>query len=339
MAEKAMDYRLLGRTGVRVSPLCLGTMNFGGGTAEADAVRMAHAAFAAGINMVDTADVYNAGESERITGKALAGRRDTVVLATKVHGRTGGGPNDQGNSRLHILRACEASLRRLGTDYIDLYQVHRPSPEMAVDETLGALTDLVRAGKVRYIGCSTHPAWMVMEALAASERLGLARYVSEQPPYNLLDRRIENELIPLALRYGLAILPWAPLAQGVLAGRYPADGSFPSDSRAVRQPGAGNIYADRVTPRGVGVGRRFADLARTHGKTPGQLALLWCKDQPGVTAPILGPRTIGQLEELLPVLGMTLGGDERLACDGLVPPGGVVTDFHNTASWMKTPIA
>jgi len=334
-----MDYRLLGRTGVRISPLCLGTLNFGGGTTEGDAIRILHAALEAGVNMVDTADAYHAGESERITGKALAGRRDSVVLATKVHGRTGGGPNDQGNSRLHILRACEASLRRLGTDYIDLYQVHRPSPEIPIDETLGALTDLVRAGKVRYIGCSTHPAWMVMEALAASERLGLARYVSEQPPYNLLDRRIENELIPLAQRHGLAILPWAPLAQGVLAGRYPSDVSLPADSRAMRQPGVGNIYADRVTPRGIDVGKRLAELARTHGKTPGQLALLWCKDQPGVTAPIVGPRTIGQVEELLPVLGMTLSGEERLACDGLVPPGGVVTNFHNTAPWMKTPIA
>ena len=334
-----MDYRLLGRTGVRVSPLCLGTLNFGGGTTEADAIRIVHAALMAGVNFVDTADVYHAGESERITGKAIAGRRDSVVLATKVHGRTGGGPNDQGNSRLHILRACEASLRRLGTDYIDLYQVHRPCPEIPVDETLGALTDLVRAGKVRYIGCSTHPAWMVMEALAASERLGLARYVSEQPPYNLLDRRIENELIPLAERHTLAVLPWAPLAQGVLAGRYPADAPLPADSRAVRQPGAGNIYADRVTPRGIEVARALAALARAHGKTPGQFALLWCKDQPCVTAPILGPRTIEQLEELLPVLEMTLTGDEQLACDGLVPPGGVVTNFHNTAPWMKTPIA
>ena len=297
-----MEHRLLGRTGVRVSPLCLGTLNFGGGTEEPDAIRMVHAALDAGLNFVDTADVYHAGESERIVGKALAGRRDKVVLATKVHGRTGLGPNDQGNSRLHILRACEASLRRLGTDYIDLYQVHRPSPEIPADETLGALTDLVRAGKVRYIGCSTHPAWMVMEALAVSERLGLARYVSEQPPYNLLDRRIENELIPLAQRYGLAILPWAPLAQGVLAGRYPADGPLPADSRAVRQPGHANIYADRVTPRGLDVGRAFTALARAHGRTPGQLALLWCKDQPGVTSPIVGPRTEEQLAELLPVL-------------------------------------
>jgi len=337
-----MEHRVLGRTGVRVSPLCLGTLNFGDGTAEAVAVRMVHAALDAGINVVDTADMYHGGESERIVGKALAGRRDKVVLATKVHGRTGLGPNDQGNSRLHILRACEASLRRLGTDYIDLYQIHRPTPEIPADETLGALTDLVRSGKVRYIGCSTHPAWMVMEAIAVSDRLGLARYISEQPPYNLLDRRIENELIPLAQRYGIAILPWAPLAQGVLAGRYPFDGSLPADSRAVRfpgLPGQESIYRDRITPRGLEVGRAFADLARSHGRTPGQLALLWCKDQPGVTAPILGPRTAEQLAELLPVLEMSLSHDERVACDALVPPGGVVTSFHNSAPWMKTPVA
>ena len=334
-----MNYRLLGRTGVRVSPLCLGAMNFGGPASESDSIRIVHAALDAGINLVDTADVYNAGESERVIGKALSGRRTEVVLATKVHGRTGDGANDQGNSRLHILRACDASLRRLDTDYIDLYQVHRPSPEIPVEETLGALTDLVRAGKVRYIGCSTHPAWMVMEALAASERFGLARYVSEQPPYNLLDRRIENELIPLAQRHHLAILPWAPLAQGVLAGRYPANMPIPADARAMRQPGPHRIYADRVTPRGIDVGERFAAIAREHGRTPGQLALLWCKDQPAVTSPILGPRTLEQLTELLPVLELSLSHDERQACDALVPPGGVVVNFHNTAPWMKTPIA
>jgi aryl-alcohol dehydrogenase-like predicted oxidoreductase len=311
-------------------------MNFGAGTSEADAMRVMHAALDAGINFVDTADVYNGGASEEIVGKGLAGRRHDVVLATKVHFRTGTGRNDEGNSRLHILRACDASLRRLGTDYLDLYQVHRPSPDVPVDETLGALTDLVRAGKVRYIGCSTHPAWQVMEALATSERLHLCRYVSEQPPYNLLDRRIENELIPLALRYNLAVLPWAPLAQGVLAGRYPADAAPPADSRAVRQPGERNIYADRVTPTGIEVGRAFAALAATCGKTPGQLALLWCKDQPGVTAPILGPRTLAQLTELLPVLEMTLSAEEARACDALVPPGSVVTNFHNSAAWMKT---
>jgi 1-deoxyxylulose-5-phosphate synthase len=331
-----MDYRLLGRTGVRVSPLCLGTMNFGGVTNEDDSIRIIHAALDAGINFVDTANVYNDGQSEVVVGKALRDRRDKVVLATKVHFKTGDRPNEEGNSRLHILKACADSLRRLQTDYIDLYQIHRPNMEIPVDETLGALTDLVRAGKVRYIGCSTHPAWLVMEALTVSERLHLARYVSEQPPYNLLDRRIENELIPLALRYQLAIIPWAPLAQGVLAGRYKMNQPLPEDSRAERLKGS--IYAERVTPRGVEAGAQFAELADRVGKTPGQLALTWCKDQPGITSPIVGPRTIEQLLELLPVLEMSLSAEERSACDEINPPGGVQVNFHNTAGWMKTPI-
>jgi 1-deoxyxylulose-5-phosphate synthase len=330
-----MDLRLLGRTGVRVSPLCLGTLNFGGPTSEADTGRIVSAALDAGINFIDTANSYNGGRAEVVVGKALAGRRDRVVLATKVYERVGEGPNDGGTSRLHILKACEDSLKRLGTDYIDLYQIHRPTPDVPVDETLGVLTDLVRAGKVRYIGCSTHPAWMVMEALAVSERHGLARYVSEQPPYNLLDRRIENELIPLAQRYNLAILPWAPLAQGVLAGRYAANEPLPADSRAAQRPDS--IYSRRVTRPGIEVGHQFAELARAHGKTAAQLALLWCKDQPGVTAPVVGPRTLDHLQEFLPVLEMTLSPEERRACDALNPPGGVIVNFHNTAPWMKTP--
>jgi aryl-alcohol dehydrogenase-like predicted oxidoreductase len=331
-----MTYRLLGRTGVRVSPLCLGTLNFGGPTPDEEALRIVDAALEAGVNVIDTANMYHGGRSEEAVGKALAGRRHRVVLATKVHGRMGDGPNDQGTSRLHILRACEESLRRLNTDYIDLYQVHRPCPEIPIEETLGALTDLVRAGKVRYIGCSTHPAWMVAEALAASERHGFARYVSEQPPYNLLDRRIENELLPMAARYGLAILPWAPLAQGVLAGRYPAADALPADSRAVRQPGS--IYSRRVTPRGIEAGQAFAALAREHGLPPGQLALLWCKDQPGVTSPIVGPRTLEQFVGLLPVLGMSLTDEQRAACDAINPPGTALVNFHNTAGWMRTAI-
>jgi aryl-alcohol dehydrogenase-like predicted oxidoreductase len=332
-----VEYRLLGRTGVRVSPLCLGALNFGGPTDEPTSIRLIHAALDAGLNLLDTADVYHAGQSETIVGRALRGRRDRVILATKVHGRTGDGPNDQGNSRLHILRACDDSLRRLETDYIDLYQVHRPSSDIPVDETLGALTDLVRAGKVRYIGCSTHPAWMLMEALAASERYGFARYVSEQPPYNLLDRRIENELVPLALRYHVALLPWAPLAQGVLAGRYPSTGEYPADSRAARLPGS--IYAERVTPAGIMAAERFYGIAAQHGKTPAQLALLWCKDQPAITAPVVGPRTLEQLMELLPVLELQLSEEERIACDAVNPPGSVVANFHNTASWMKQKVA
>jgi 1-deoxyxylulose-5-phosphate synthase len=332
-----MHYRLLGRTGVRVSPLCLGTLNFGGPTPDEEAIRIVHAVMDAGINFIDTANTYNQGRSEEVVGKALADRRDRVILATKVHGKTGEGPNDQGNSRLQILKACDDSLRRLKTDHIDLYQVHRPSPEIPIDETLGALTDLVRAGKVRYIGCSTHPAWMVMEALAASERHGLARYVSEQPPYNLLDRRIENELLPLAERCQLAILPWAPLAQGLLAGRYPVDEPLPADSRAARMPDT--IYSRRVTGRGIEAGKRFTDLATRLGKKPGHLALLWCKDQPGVTSPIVGPRTLAQIEDLLPVLEMTLTDEERAACDAINPPGTAIVNFHNTAGWMRTVLA
>ena len=334
-----MDHRLLGRTGVRVSPLCLGAMNFGGGTGESDAVRMVHAALDAGINFVDTADVYNAGDSERIVGKALAGRRDKVILATKVHGRTGLGPNDQGNSRLHVLRACDASLRRLGTDYIDLYQVHRPSPDIPVDETLGALTDLVRAGKVRYIGCSTHPAWMVMEALAVSERLGLARYVSEQPPYNLLDRRIENELIPLAQRHGLAILPWAPLAQGVLAGRYPADGAacppIPARSGSRARRTSTRIASRRAASRSGGrspiwpvreAGRQASWRscgARTSPASPRQSSARG----PRSSCPSCCRCSTGRCPP-------TNGSRATRSC----PPGGVVTNFHNTAPWMRTPI-
>jgi len=328
-----MDYRLFGRTGVRVSPLCLGAMNLGGPTPDEESVRIVHAALDRGVNFVDTANMYNAGRSEEVVGRALAGRRHRVVLATKFHYKMGDGPNDQGNSRLHILKACEDSLRRLGTDYIDLYQVHRPAADVPVEETLGALTDLVRGGKVRYIGCSTHPAWMVMEAIGVSERHGFARYVSEQPPYNLLDRRIENELIPLAERYRLAILPWAPLAQGVLAGRYRADAPLPQDSRAARLPDS--IYSRRVTPAGIAAGRRFEEIARAHDRTPGQFALLWCKDQPGITAPIVGPRTLAQLEDLLPVLDMTLTPEQRDACDAINGPGAALVNFHNTAGWMK----
>ena len=328
-----MDYRTLGRTGVRVSPLCLGTLNFGGPTPDDEAARIVDAALDAGINFIDTADSYHEGRSEEAVGKTLAGRRQRVVLATKVHFPTGAGPNDGGNSRLHILRACDASLRRLRTDSIDLYQVHRPSPDVPIDETLGALTDLVRAGKVRYIGCSTHPAWMVIEALAVSERRGFARYVSEQPPYNLLDRRIENELVPMALAHGLAILPWAPLAQGVLAGRYQAGEALPEDSRAARMPGT--IYSRRVTPRGIEAGEQFVALAREHGLTPGQLALLWCKDQPAVTSPIVGPRTLEQMRDVLPVLEMTLTPAQRDACDAINPPGTALVNFHNTAGWMR----
>ena len=317
-----------------VSPLCIGTFNFSNPTPEDESFAIVKRANEAGINFFDTGSNYNAGESERILGRAIAkiGNRHQFIVGTKAHYPTGPGPNDRGNSRRYLLRVCEESLKRLGMDYIDLFQVHRAAFDIPQDETLGALDDLVRQGKVRYIGCSTHPAWKVMEGLMVSESKRFARYVSEQPPYNLLDRRIENELIPMCQAHGLAIIPYAPLAQGVLSGRYADAKTFPSDSRAAR---LGGIYAGRVNEAGVAIGQRFAELAKNHGMTAPQLALLWAKDQPGVTSPIFGPRTLKQVEEILPVLDMTLTRELQEACDRLVPPGTAVVNFHNSVRWMK----
>ena len=329
-----MEYRRLGRSGLKVAPLALGTDNFANPTPEADAARMIDIALDAGINLLDTSNSYAQGESERIIGRTLAanGRRQEVLLATKAHYPTGPGPNDRGNSRRHLIQACEDSLRRLQTDYIDLYQLHRPDFAVPIEETLGALTDLVRAGKVRYIGSSTAPAWKVMEALMVSELKGLVRFVSEQPPYNLLDRRIENELIPLCQAYDLAVFPWSPMAMGILAGRYGDASAAPADSRASLR---GGIYAERVTAAGIAVGRQFVTLAQASGFSAAQLAVLWVKEQPGVTAPLIGPRTIGQLEQMLPLLEATLPADILAACNQLVPPGSAVANFHNSAPWMR----
>ena len=329
-----MEYRALGRSGVKVAPLGLGTGNFADPTTQDESIDMLKRAVDAGINLIDTANSYTDGESECYIGRAFAKGlpRDEVILATKAFQRVGPGPNDEDLSRLHLIRACEDSLRRLQTDTIDLYQVHRPSPTIPVDETLGALTDLVQQGKVRYIGCSTHPAWKVMEAIMVSELKGYARFVSEQPPYNLLDRRIENELVPMCEAYGLGLITWSPLAQGVLAGRYASATDLPPDSRGALR---GGIYSERINQAGIEVGNQLVKLAAEYGISPAQLATLWVKEQPGVTAPLIGPRTLDQLEHLLPVLEMTLSDELRAACDRLVPPGGAVASFFNTAEWMK----
>jgi aryl-alcohol dehydrogenase-like predicted oxidoreductase len=332
-----MEYRTLGSSGLRVSPLSLGTMNFGESTPEAEAIEIIYRAIDGGINLIDTADIYSAGESERIVGKALkeSGQRDKVILATKVYNRMGEGPNDWNLSRYHIIRACEASLRRLQTDRIDLYQLHRPSADIPQEETLRALDDLVRDGKVLYIGASSFAAWMVMEGLATSRQYGWVRYTSEQPPYNLLDRRIENELIPLAQKYNLAILPWSPLAMGILAGRYPPGDEAPPGSRLAE---GRNFMDERVNPTGRKIGAKMVELAQERGMTASQLALLWCKDQPGITSPIIGPRTLAHLENVLPVLEMTLHDQDRPIFDELVHPGNAVADFHNTVWWMKASV-
>jgi aryl-alcohol dehydrogenase-like predicted oxidoreductase len=332
-----MEYRSLGRTGVKISSLCLGTDNFGNPTSELESIAIINRALDASINLIDTSNSYANGESERIIGRALEqnGRRQQVLIATKAHYPVGPGPNERGNSRLHLISACDQSLRRLKTDYIDLYQLHRPSFDIPIDETLAALTDLVRQGKVRYIGSSTAPAWKVMEALMVSEMKGYARFISEQPPYNLLDRRIENELVPLSQAYGLGLLPWSPLAMGLLAGRYSEGSVYPADSRASLR---GGIYADRITARAILVGNKFVQLAQSFGMSPAQLAVLWVKDQPGITAPLIGPRTLEQLEHLLPVLQMNLDEALRTACDELVPQGSAVANFHNSAGWMRMQI-
>src|SRR6202163_2302984 len=228
-----MKYRTLGRTGIKVSPYCLGAMMFGGmGNADHDdCIRIIHKALDFGINFIDTADRYSRGESEEIVGKALKGRRDNIVLATKVHGPMGEDPNQQGNSRRWIMQAVEDSLRRLGTDYIDLYQVHRPSPETDIEETLSVLTDLMRAGKVRAIGSSTFPVSEIVEAQWVAERRGLARFRTEQPPYSILDRGIERDMLPTCQRYGMGVMVWSPLSKGMLTGRYGKGQPLPDSIR------------------------------------------------------------------------------------------------------------
>jgi len=313
-------------------------MNFGGSTKEEDSFTIMQKAVDSGINFFDTANVYNKGESERIVGNFLKENnlREQVVLATKVYGRMGDLPNEGGSTRYHIIKACEDSLRRLQTDHIDLYQLHRPPLTHPQDETLRAFDDLIRAGKVRYIGCSTHPAWMVMEALSISERYGLNRYISEQPPYNLLDRRIENELVPLCQKYELAIIPWSPLAMGVLVGRYKQTDDYPEDSRAHLWDSS--MVRARITQRGIDIGQAVSKLAKEREMTASQLSLLWIKDQPGITAPIIGPRTLAHLEDALGIIDKTFDDADRLLFDELVHPGTAVADFHNSNDWMKARI-
>jgi aryl-alcohol dehydrogenase-like predicted oxidoreductase len=253
-------------------------------------------------------------------------------VATKVYSPMSANPNDRGGSRRHIMKSCEASLERLQIETIDLYQLHRPDLDVPQEETLRAFDDLIRQGKVRHVGCSTHPAWKVMEALALSESLGICRYVSEQPPYNLLDRRIENELLPLCEEYGLAVLPWSPVAGGVLTGRYSSDEKAPQGSRADLW---GSRFSGRVTDKGLEVAAKVTEMAAAKKMSTSQLSLLWVKEQPGITSPIYGPRTLDHIEDALGVLEATLTDNELLEFDKLVPPGNAVADFHDSNNWMK----
>ncbi|MFI7022218.1 aldo/keto reductase [Micromonospora sp. NPDC049900] len=318
-----MRYRVLGRTGIEVSVHCLGTMMFGyvGNPDHDDCARIIHAALDQGINFVDTADMYSAGESEEIVGKALRGRRDDVVLATKVHFPMGEGRNRGGNSRRWIVREVEESLRRLSTDWIDLYQVHRPDPTTDIEETLSVLTDLVRQGKIRAFGCSTFPAEQIVEAHHVAERRGLHRFRTEQPPYSLLARGIETDLLPVTQRYGMGVLTWSPLASGFLTGRYrkgqPVD---LSTGRAALTP-ARFDPAIEENVRKLDVVEQLVKLASEIGCTLPELALAFPVAHPGVTSVIIGPRTMEQLDAALKGAALTLGDAVLDRIDEIVPPG------------------
>jgi len=317
-----MEYRTLGRTGVKVSSLCLGAMMFGawGTTDHDESVRIIRRALDAGINFVDTADVYSQGESEVVVGKALAQvDRDSVVLATKVHGAMGQDPNAQGNSRRWIIAECEHSLRRLGTDHIDLYQIHRPSPDTDIDETLGALTELVRAGKIRYFGSSTFPADEIVEAQWVAERRGRERFVTEQPPYSILVRGIEADVLPRCQQFGMGVLSWSPLAGGWLSGAF-GEGKANTSRRSAMVPHHYDMDkpGNRQKLEAVDALLRVADEA---GLTLIELALGFVLEHPAVSAAIIGPRTMEHLESQLPALEVRLTAEVLDRIDAVVPPG------------------
>ena len=330
-----MQLRTLGRTGVKVSPLCLGAMMFGawGNPDHDESIAIIHRALDAGINFIDTADVYARGESEEIVGKALAGgRRDNVFLATKVHGTMGDDPNQFGNSRRWIVAEVENSLRRLGTDWIDLYQIHRPELDTDIDETLGALTDLVRAGKVRYIGSSTFPPSAIVEAQWVAERRGRERFVCEQPPYSILVRGVEADVLPTCQRYGMGVIPWSPLAGGWLTGRYRKGQDLPETHRAQRIPQRYDMSLPGNQAK-LEAADALAQLAEEAGLTLIDMALAFVLRHPAVTAPIIGPRTMEQLESQLGAADVTLSDDVLDRIDEIVPPG---TNLNATdAGWQN----
>ncbi|MCU1378479.1 MAG: yhdN1 [Acidimicrobiales bacterium] len=333
-----MEHRTIGRTGIQVSPLCLGAMMFGGwgNPDHEDCARIVHRALDAGINFIDTADVYSAGESEEIVGKALKGRRDDVVLATKFTGQMGDGVNRRGHSRKWIMEEVDNSLRRLGTDYIDLYQAHRPDESTDLDELLGTLSDLIHQGKVRAIGSSTFPAHHVVEAQWVAERRGRERFQCEQPPYSIFVRGIERDVLPACEQYGIGVIPWSPLAGGWLGGKYRKGQPIPTSGRAAMQP-------QRFDPerpenqRKLDVVEELVALAESSGLSLIDLALGFVTAHPAVTSAIIGPRTMEQLEDQLGALEVRLGDDVLDRIDEIVPPG---TNLNpGDAGWEPPSIA
>jgi len=322
-----MKYRPLGHTGMKVSPYCLGAMMFGaGGNPDHDeAIRIIHKALDAGINFIDTADAYSRGESEEIVGKALKGRRDNVVLSTKVYHPMGKDPNQQGGSRRWITRAIEDSLRRLQTDHIDLYLLHRPVPDTDIEETLSVLSDLMRAGKVRAIGTSTFPAASIVEAQWVAERRGLARMRIEQQPYSILNRGIEREILPACQHYGMGVSAWSPLAKGLLTGKYRKGQPVPDTLRAKYMP---TLMSDAQS---LDVVEQLIPLAQAAGLSLTHLALAFVLAHPGITSAIIGPRTMAQFDDLLAGQGVTLDDSLLDQIDKIVPPGADVAPLEGSA--------
>ena len=328
-----MEHRELGRTGVSVSPLCLGAMMFGawGNTDHDESIRVIHHALDAGINFVDTADVYARGESEEIVGKALKGRRDSVVLATKVHGGMHDTePNMRGNSRRWIVQEVEASLRRLQTDWIDLYQIHRWDPETDLDETLGALSDLVHQGKIRYVGHSTFPASAIVEAQWTAQRRNRERFVTEQPTYSILTRGIENDVLPTCQRYGMGVLSYSPLAGGWLSGRYRQD-TTQGPASVARQRLANRFDLD--LPDNQRKLEAAAQLADDAGMSLIELAIAFVLRHPAITSAIIGPRTMEHLESQLTATGVHLSHDVLDRIDQIVAPGLTLNPADN--GWVS----
>jgi aryl-alcohol dehydrogenase-like predicted oxidoreductase len=325
-----MEYRQLGRTGLRVSPLCLGSMTFGNATDTAEANRIVDRALDAGLNFVDTANIYSNGESERIVGAALArnGKRQRVILATKVHvSMDPDDPNAQGNHRRHVLEQCDASLRRLGTEWIDIYYIHRPSTVVPIDETLRALDDLVQAGKVRYIGTSSFAAWQILESLWASKEYGLDRFCVDQSPYHLLDRRVERELLPMAQTYGIGVTLWSPLAGGMLTGKYRRGEVYPTDWRFGGDSGSDWNRRHMVDPA-FAVVDVVTTIADELGCTPVQVALAWGLSHPAVTSTVLGARTLDQLEAQLRAADVVLAPEQRARLDEVATPGRAIVPYY-----------
>ena len=325
-----MNHRPLGRTGVQVSPLCLGAMMFGpwGNDDKADSIRIIHAALDAGINFIDTADVYSGGVSEEIVGEALKGRRDDVVLATKFFMPMGSDPNHRGGSRRWIMHEVENSLRRLGTDHVDLYQVHRPTPDIDVEETLGALTDLVRQGKVRYIGSSSYSGSQIVEAQWAAKENRFARFVTEQPPYSILVRGIEEDVLPTTRRHGMGTLVYSPLAGGWLSGKW-RKGVAPTATSSAR-PSARFDMSTEANRRKLDAVEDLSVLAETANIPLLQLAIAFVLNHPGVTSAIVGPRTMEQLESYLPAAELTLSADVLDRIDEIVAPGVTMNPDDNS---------